>query len=402
MTANQAGIWPCYLKKRYTKEGGYMLKEYKVSEINNIKVHGRTTKNRNPLTLFWTASGVEFNSKACEVRLKYTADYDQFEPWIDVIINGVRYQKRPLEKGTHEITIWRSNENRNGVEVPVRNIKILRDTPAMPGDAKTLVQIESILSDGTFEKVAEPKMRLEFIGDSITSGEGCMGPLQEQDWNSSCFDCVDHYAYITAKRLSADYQVFSQSGWGISWSWYGNHNENMPAHYGKICSLLPDGKFREYGAFDDNDFESFKADAIIVNLGTNDVGAFSVEGHDSAAAMNFENKHVLTSEGLIPEEDEAFLKGAVVDFLATLREKNPDAKLIWAYGMLAAGSRELTLQMSSILENAVKTYSEETGDKNVFYLSLPETQDDGFGSRSHPGLKSHENAAVTISEFLRN
>lgn len=98
---------------------------------------------------------MEFNAKACEVRIKYTADYDQYEPWINVIIDGVRYQKRPLEKGTHEITIWRSNENQSGEEVPVRNIRILRDTPAMPGDASTLVQIESIISDGSFEKIDE-------------------------------------------------------------------------------------------------------------------------------------------------------------------------------------------------------------------------------------------------------
>ena len=378
-----------------------MKKEYRLSEIENIKIHGRTSKDRDPLTLFWTASGVEFNAKACEVRMKYTADYDQYEPWIDVIINGVRYQKRPLEKGTHEITIWRSNENQSGEEVPVRNIRLLRDTPAMPGDASNLVQIDSIISDGIFEKLDEAKLRLEFIGDSITSGEGCMGPVSEQNWNSSCFDCVDNYAYITARELSADVQVFSQSGWGLAWSWYGNPAENMPAHYDKVCSLVPDGKLRELGAFDDNDFDGFKKDAIIINLGTNDVGAFSATSHDSAAAMNFKDDHFYTDDGLIPDNDASYLKNAAEAFLTKLRDKNPGSKLIWVYGMLEAENSELTEQMSNILSGAVADYCEKTGDKNAYYLRLPKTEEGEFGSRSHPGLKSHEKAAECIVKFLK-
>ena len=377
-----------------------MMTEYKLDEIENLIIHGRRTDNLDPLTLFWTASGIEFNAKACEVRMRYTADYDLFEPWIDVIINGVRYQKRPLEKGTHEITIWRSNEKMSCEEIPVRNIKILRDTPAMAGDVNTLVQINSIFSDGSFEKTDEPKMRLEFIGDSITSGEGCMGPLYEQTWNSACFDCIDHYAYIAAEELSADYQIFSQSGWGFAWSWYGNPNENMPAHYNKICSLVPEGKLREFGAFKDNDFEKFWPDAIIINLGTNDVGAFSKESHDAAAAMHYEDKHYLTSDGLIPDDDKKILTDAAVAFLTTIREKNRHSKLIWTYGMLAAGTKELTDQMSDILEGAVDIYKEKMGDENAYYCRLPETGEDEFGSRSHPGLKAHEKAAHCIANFI--
>jgi hypothetical protein len=227
-----------------------MLKEYKPSEIENLKIHGRTGKTKDPVTLFWSASGIEMNVKPCEIRISYYADFDVFEPWIDVLVNGVRYQRRPLEKGTHEISIWRSTESANGEEIPVRNIKILRDTPAMAGDASTTVQIEAIYSDGAFEKIDEPKMKLEFVGDSITSGEGCMGPTYEMNWNSACFDVVDHYAYMTAKELSADYQLFSQSGWGLCWSWYGNPAENMPSHYDNICSLVPKGKLEKLGAFD--------------------------------------------------------------------------------------------------------------------------------------------------------
>ena len=38
-----------------------MLRETKLKEIPEIKIHGRTTACRDPLTLFWTASGFECN-----------------------------------------------------------------------------------------------------------------------------------------------------------------------------------------------------------------------------------------------------------------------------------------------------------------------------------------------------
>ncbi|HCL10491.1 MAG TPA: GDSL family lipase, partial [Blautia sp.] len=81
----------------------------------------------------------------------------------------------------------------------VRNVKFLRDTPAFPTDEKTLLQVLSVETDGEFFPLEEPKLRMEVIGDSITSGEGCSGAEKEMTWNSFCFNAVDHYAYMAAK-----------------------------------------------------------------------------------------------------------------------------------------------------------------------------------------------------------
>ena len=43
-----------------------MLRETKLKEIPEIKIHGRTTACRDPLTLFWTASGFECNVSGSE------------------------------------------------------------------------------------------------------------------------------------------------------------------------------------------------------------------------------------------------------------------------------------------------------------------------------------------------
>ena len=46
-----------------------MLRETKLKEIPEIKIHGRTTACRDPLTLFWTASGFEIGRASCRERV---------------------------------------------------------------------------------------------------------------------------------------------------------------------------------------------------------------------------------------------------------------------------------------------------------------------------------------------
>ena len=74
-----------------------------------------------------------------------------------------------------EICLFRNMEGDK-----VRNVKFLRDTPAFPTDEKTLLQVLSVETDGEFFPLEEPKLRMEVIGDSITSGEGCAGIMNGQ------------------------------------------------------------------------------------------------------------------------------------------------------------------------------------------------------------------------------
>ena len=82
------------------------------------------------------------------------------------------------------------------------------------------------------------------------------------------------------------------------------------------------------------------------------------------------------------------------DFLHTLRRCNPDAYLLWAYGMCG-------IPMAPHIRAAVEAYQEETGDSRVSFLSLTPSPDEWLGSRGHPGPKSHALAAEEIAEVLR-
>ena len=65
---------------------------------------------------------------------------------------------------------------------------------------KAHILIHSLKTDGEFDKVEEKSMNIEFIGDSITSGEGSIGAKKEDDWISMWFTSHNNYAVMTAGK----------------------------------------------------------------------------------------------------------------------------------------------------------------------------------------------------------
>lgn len=60
------------------------MKEYKLGDLpeSSLHIYGRNSGILDPLTLFWTASGVEVCVKASELWVEVEAGYDVYEPWI--------------------------------------------------------------------------------------------------------------------------------------------------------------------------------------------------------------------------------------------------------------------------------------------------------------------------------
>ena len=92
-------------------------------------------------------------------------------------------------------------------------------------------------------------------------------------------------------------------------------------------------------------------------------------------------------------EDMRALQQAVKDFIALIRECNPDARIIWCYGMLGT-------DIQLYLCEAVAEYVEATGDRRVSYLQLPDTTTESVGSREHPGYLCHKQAAEVLAGYI--
>ncbi len=376
--------------------------KYSIRELVNKKqalVHGRTVNiiNSNKISdqigdgavnLFWTGSALEFNVKGSEFKVTLYTDYSIYEQWAAVFVNGAFSQRIMLEKGLQEIKIFRMMNPEK-----VKNVRIVKEVQAMSADGDALFIGVSAETDGEFLEVNERELKLEFIGDSITSGEGAAGACEEEDWISMFFAAANSYSYITAKALDADYRVLSQSGWGLLCGWDGDPHCNLVEHYTRVCSLLWGEKQRQCGCDMYNDFTAWQPDFVVLNLGTNDCSAFSQpEWH----GQNGESFNLRTeADGSFNKEDVQLWTDAADRFLRIIRNNNPDAHIIWAYGMLGNG-------FSPVIQGAIKQFTEQTGDGKVYFLELPDITAETVGSRQHPGEKSHRMAADALIALIKS
>lgn len=363
------------------------VKLYALSELKHLKIYGRTPGNRTPLTLFWTGSAIELNAKGSELWIEVEADYDTYEPWISIVINGTPASRQMITAGRHWVCVFRGMN-----PGAVKNVRVIRDLQAMSGDSSCVLQIHAVKFDGIFEPVEAKPYKLEFIGDSITSGEGTIGGKAEEDWIPMWFSAIHNYTYMTAEALNAEYRVVSQSGWGVLTSWDNNPNGNIPDHYEQVCGLLNGEKNKALGAFEPNDFASWQPDAVIVNLGTNDDGAFHSPAWRDPATGGI-HKQRLNEDGTYNEEDLKRFEEAAAGFLAKLRKYNKHAHIVWAYGMIGT-------PMMPAIYRAVDSYRRQTGDTNVSVFQLPNMTEETVGARTHPGAPAHEKAAKELAAYI--
>lgn len=365
------------------------LRAYKINELKELKILGRTSNSSNSLVLFWTGSGFEANVRAGELWIEVEVDYDIFEQWISIEIDGELISRRMLTKGKYDVCLFRGMN-----KDIVKNVRVYKDVQPMPTDNNNMLLIHSLKTDGEFDKVEEKSMNIEFIGDSITSGEGSIGAKKEDDWISMWFTSHNNYAVMTAKELNADFRIISQSGWGVACSWDNNPYCAIPKYYEKICGVVNGQRNEELGAFKENDFNSWQPDIIVVNLGTNDDGAFhNPEFIDEKTAKSY--KMHIDDDGKYNEKDVSKFEEAVINFLIKLRKYNANAKIVWAYGMLGT-------PMMEYIYDAVTHYKREYNDDRVWITQLPETTDETVGSRMHPGVLSHRAAAKSLVNTIKN
>ena len=373
------------------------MKTYKISDIK-MRVLGRTVpvEADKPLTLFWAASALELNVKASEVHLLLSADYETSEPWVSVYINGSPLSRFMIEKGEPKWVCLARNLNPEKENL----ITIYKDTQPMTGEARHSLFIHEVgLSDsGEFCDLEPRQLKLEFVGDSITSGEGLAGGPDEMDWITQWFAGSGTYAARTARALNADFSVLSQCGWGICWGWDGDRNSRMPAYYEEVCGVAWGDYQKSLGAQNKWNFND-GSDFVVINLGTNDNGAFF---QPPWKEKEFGDKYRLNlnADGTICTHDSHEIITGVKDFLKKVRHYNPKAIIIWCWGMI-----KLDL-LPSLIQEAVDEYIEESNDLRVCTLEFDSMEEvekckEDKGSRGHPGPKTHIVAAERLSEFIK-
>jgi GDSL-like protein len=366
------------------------LTEFSGALSNRLHISGRTgcspdgSPFLNPLTLFWTASGIECAVTEAELYADIECDYKCYRPWISVWINGKRTARFAPEKGRSRICLLES-------PAPLTRIQILKESQAMAGDSAHRFCIHGFFTNS--EKAVpdifmplEPKKYLfECIGDSLTCGEGLEDPIEGKEWNSAWQGTRNHFAMILSQRFNADISIIAQSGWGLLCGWNNDPHCTIPPLYPFVCSLAKGTANREAGASQAWDFSRHKTDAVIINLGSNDEYAFRAAPWEDPASGKTYKLH--------GDADYARLKAAAKNFIGEIRRHNPQALIIWCYGMFLTGCMDL-------FRSAVEEFRAETGDDKVRFIELSPMDDTTAGAQKHPGPLCHKEAADLLTKTL--
>ena len=358
--------------------------EYLLPGISpEVKINGRC-RVQNPLPLFWTAGGFEIITDSSELYIEFETDYDVFEEWVRIEVDGFQMIRTPLPKGRSTLGVFRGMVP--GVK---RHVQLFKEVQPMRDDGGALLLVNEIRGDGEFYPVPQRKYKIEFVGDSLTSGEGLAGARGFHEWNSISFSTAGSYTGITAGRLDADYRIISQSGWGVYCSWDNVPYNTLPAVYGQYCSVMKGRYAEKYGTGEEYDFNAWQPDAVVVNLGTNDGGSFMQPAWtDPETGISYKQD---SSDGGIST---GRFKDAVYGFLIALRKYNPDAWIMWAYGMV-------TGELEPYIREAMDKYINDSGDRRVSLVMLPGLKAEWIGANEHPGPLSHAAVSDILTEELR-
>ncbi len=321
---------------------------------------GRHDPRECKTSLWWSGSGVRVKLACKALEAEITASARDHAPWMGVLMDGAPVARFPLLPGTHRYPLLAGLDGDFAHEV-----SIIRDSqPSYDEDGP--IYIESVYTDGTPERPAERPLLIEFIGDSLTVGEGCLGPESAEEWRLVWISHMPAFPTLVSEKLNAEKRVIALGGWGASRSWDNQPDSRIGRIYNQLCAITPGGEAAA-------DFPERAADAAVINLGTNDA---------SALAKMTETER---------EAAERELRVRAGELMKMVRARNPKALILWAYGLCGK-------QVEPLLQAAVRD-RQAAGDQNVRYLSLTPAATNG--SRMHPSREAHQKAAEEIAEAIR-
>ena len=320
---------------------------------------GRREAGETACALWWSGSGVR-TRLACSAMEVEIAAGGELTPWICVEADGAPVARLPLCEGVRRYLVL------SGMDPAVpHEITLRRDSQPTEADRGPVI-LRQVFTDGEPVAPELPKRRVLFIGDSLTVGEGTLGPVSAMEWRLPWISNEPAFPSLTAARLGAEKEVLALGGWGTWRGWDGDTSHHIGRIFEQLCGVVPGGE-APYA------FDRPAPDAVVINLGTNDASAVR----------------------LLDESERPQALEEVADCAAALMEKvrmrAPQAWILWSYGLCGD-------ELRAPLEAAVER-RRAAGDEKVRYLALTGCGDD-LGARSHPSRAAHRRATEEIAGAL--
>lgn len=324
----------------------------------NLQYTGRID-DRDPKAPVLSFPGTRIAGNFTGTSLAIVLDDERGENFFDVRIDGE--EGRPIllqaSKGSKSYVVA------NGLAPGRHSFVITRRTEGAEGPTV----FKGLELDNKAELLAPPARpgrRIEFFGDSITSGMGNEAPDPDGDDRPKDKNQLMSYASITARALQAEAHITSQSGIGVLISWF---PFTMPDFYDQSNAVGDnDSKW---------DFSRWTPDVVVINLMQNDSWLI---GRDHK---------------LQPEPNDAQRIAAYQAFVAKIRSVYPKAYIVCALGSMDAtrpGS-----PWPGYVRSAVDNLA-RAGDKRIDTVFFPYT-----GFDKHPRVKQHQANAEILTGFIR-
>ena len=347
------------------------MKSYSVNSDPRILRMGRHDKNDAAFELYYSGSMAVMNVKGSRLEAEIECGYDALRPYITFEVDGLRAQTLSPLEGTNFYTVFMGMDSNK-----THKVRIIKESQAFTDNS--FVKLKTVRTDGKLVKVAPKKRRIEFIGDSVTAGEGVRGPKNFSEWMPMMFCSTDDYALVTADKLKAEFQTVAVSGWGVVCSWDNDPKCNLPRIYDKL-----------YGLRNDTPYEfDFKPDTVVIALGTNDNSAASQNARlDEASGKMYK----LTDS----REDTELFRDKAYEFIKRVNKLNPGAKIVWLTyfkeGRIHAALNEAVL----------RAHTEGIDVCLCAPIDIFKLPRGGMGSRSHPGKVTHKAIAEALYKLLK-
>lgn len=330
------------------KEAMVITKTVSIEE-SDVTYGGRRV---NFNTLAATGATFEFQCTGRAVGAFITAQYGT----VEVSIDGGDYQVVKLKSGTHDYLFT------DELDEGTHTVRIMRRNESWD----PVFTIGDIIIEETAEIVKGYKgnydLKIEFIGDSITSAQGI-------DYSLS-------YVVEASRILNAQFHVIARGGMGLyKNSGNGGANASLPYYY----------QFSELQGTKKENAYNYHADLVVINIGANDAFNLTTKITDAAEAdayiVEFEKRYYeLIDEVLVA---------------------NPDASVLCTYAQLIAQD-----DIIKSIEAAVARYKADHPEVKIDTFRFASTFDRAENDAGHPGTATHkrdgEDLAKKIKEFMKN
>ena len=142
-----------------------------------LRLLGRMDREQRVPALDWTGSGLEVQLRGTDIWAELEAPALSPIMWMVVLADGCPITRFPVEPGIRFYPLLLGMEAEKA-----RTVTLLKETQCMPDQPEATVRLHSIRFRGELEELPLQNLKIEFIGDSLTSGEGTLAARGNEEW----------------------------------------------------------------------------------------------------------------------------------------------------------------------------------------------------------------------------